>query len=183
VLLQDINVNSIWIGINTVSASSDFQTNTLHTKLCRWIIPCGTNGQVNAQLFDLQGAYKAMTKGIILYWLINAGTCLHQGHNDENVRPTVLSWVSAPVLSVDAKQQPRFPYALRLAVWDAHAHFHTQTLTKPLMLSLCTLANENEGGMVQQKSSHRVPKRLRHAGKCLFRVRSDSLIGWKIKLR
>lgn len=35
-------------------------------------IPCGTNCQVNAQLFDLQGAYKAMAKGIILYWLINA---------------------------------------------------------------------------------------------------------------
>lgn len=35
-------------------------------------IPCGTNCQVNAQLFDLQRAYKAIMKGIILYWLINA---------------------------------------------------------------------------------------------------------------
>lgn len=70
-LLQDINVKSIWM--SAVSPSKGFSNR--HTFLCQTVqmnIPCGTNCRVNAQLFDLQGAYKAMMKGIILYWLINA---------------------------------------------------------------------------------------------------------------
>lgn len=69
-LLQDINVKSIWMRTNTASASDGFSnrhTFIFFSKTARMDIACGTNCQVNAQLFDLQGAYKAMMKGIILY--------------------------------------------------------------------------------------------------------------------
>lgn len=57
------------------SVPAEALSNRHSRTLCETVrlkIPCGTNCQVNAQLFDLQGAYKAAAKGITLYWLINA---------------------------------------------------------------------------------------------------------------
>lgn len=46
-----------------------FQTDTQTVQMN---IPRGTNCQLIARLFDPEGAYKAMMKGTVLYWLINA---------------------------------------------------------------------------------------------------------------
>lgn len=44
-----------------------FHKDTFYSDLCMMNILCGTNYQVSAQLFDLQGAYKAMMDVTILY--------------------------------------------------------------------------------------------------------------------